>query len=202
MGDGMSANESEGAAKLCVYPDDTMFDLWAEWIRRKEHPDAPLGCPEWPEIRYFTQRLSGHASFTADAWQYLLDWLQVEHGLSGDTLWRTKRTEVVALLRAACQHRPRRSRGKEPQGRKKRIGKRPLEERDPLKFQVYERIQRAHRPGQQYTDTLDSLKGDQDFVGQVKEAGLKLTTAVVRAALALFDQRRREARKKQDTKPS
>src|SRR5262249_35485275 len=79
------------------------FDLWAEYIRLETNPDAPLNCPEWPEVRHFTRRLFKHDRFTADTWQCLLDWLQAEHGLSGDALWRTKRSQVVALLRAACE---------------------------------------------------------------------------------------------------
>jgi hypothetical protein len=83
--------------------------------------------------------------------------------------------------------------------RKRRGGKPPLEQTHPLRFQVYQRIEREHQPGDDYKDTVDRLKGNKDFTDQVEAAGLKLSTKLVRKALALFDQRQREARKKQET---
>jgi hypothetical protein len=89
-------------------------------------------------------------------------------------------------------------------GKKKRHGGRPaLEVSDPHKFQVYERIRGAHEPNTQHRDTVDRLKADRQFAEQVREAGLKLNTKLVRVALAYFDQRARsEARKKQETDPA
>jgi hypothetical protein len=83
--------------------------------------------------------------------------------------------------------------------RKRRDGKPPLEQSNPLKFQVYQRIEREHKPGDDYTATVDRLKGEKDFSDQVKAAGLKLGTKLVRNAIAFFDQRERDARKKQET---
>jgi hypothetical protein len=89
-------------------------------------------------------------------------------------------------------------------GKKKvKVGKRPLETSNPLKFQVYQRIQQEHQPGNEYLDTVDRLKADKQFAEQVKEAGLKLDTRLVRAALAFFDQRERaQAGKNQETDPA
>jgi hypothetical protein len=93
-------------------------------------------------------------------------------------------------------------RGRHGKPRQKRGGRKPLEESNPLKFQVYERIQREHEPGADYADTVDRLKADMDFADQLRDAGLKkLDTALVRTALAFFDQRKRDAaRKKQETR--
>jgi hypothetical protein len=86
---------------------------------------------------------------------------------------------------------------------KPRGGKRPLEETNPVAFQVYQRIRQEHRPGRRYADTIDRLKTDHQFTEQVKEAGLKLNSKLVKAALVLFDQRERDAaRKKQETDPT
>jgi hypothetical protein len=84
---------------------------------------------------------------------------------------------------------------------KKRGGRPRLELSKPMVFQVYQRIQDQHRPGEDYAETLDRLKSNKDFVEQVREAGLKkLSPALVRNALALFEQRKRDdARKKQET---
>jgi hypothetical protein len=79
-------------------------------------------------------------------------------------------------------------------------GKRPLEKSNPVQFQVYERIQQEHRADEEYTATVNRLKGDKDFTEQVKVAALKLDTKLVRRAVAFFDQRKRDqARKKQET---
>jgi hypothetical protein len=89
-------------------------------------------------------------------------------------------------------------------GKRRRAGGKPsLERSDPKKFQVYQRIQRDHQPGEPYADVVSRLKEDKDFGQQVKDAGLKLTTKLVRAALAFFGQRERDAaRKKQETDPA
>jgi hypothetical protein len=87
--------------------------------------------------------------------------------------------------------------------RNRKGGKRPLEESNPLQFQVYERIQREHQPCDEHIDTVNRLKADRDFAEQVKEAGLKLDTALVRNALACFAQRKRDqARKNQEIDPA
>jgi hypothetical protein len=88
--------------------------------------------------------------------------------------------------------------------RTNRGGKPPLEVTAPLKYQVYQRIRQAHRPGKQYADIVNELKADKDFVEQVQSAGLgKLNTKVVKNALAFFDQRKREqGSKKQETDPA
>jgi hypothetical protein len=87
--------------------------------------------------------------------------------------------------------------------RKRKGGRRPLEQSHPLRFQVYERIRQAHRPGNEYVGTVRRLKNDKDFMEQVEEAGEKLDTKLVRRALALFGQRPRDqARKQQETDPA
>jgi hypothetical protein len=78
-------------------------------------------------------------------------------------------------------------------------GGRRLEDSNPLKFQVYERIRRTHQPGKDYADSVAILNDDRDFIEQVKHAGLKkLDTGLVKNAVAFFDQREK-ARKKQET---
>jgi hypothetical protein len=91
--------------------------------------------------------------------------------------------------------------GTERKGR--RGGKRPLEESDPVRLQVYERIRREHRRGEEYVDAVGRLRANKDFAEQVQAAGLTLNTHLVRTALAFFDQRRRaQARNKQETGPA
>jgi hypothetical protein len=88
-----------------------------------------------------------------------------------------------------------------------RGGRKPLEQSkrksDQLRFQVYERIAREHQPAAEYVKTLQQLKGmdgSKDFEVQVKAAGLELNTKLVRNALAFFDQRKRDAaRRNQET---
>jgi hypothetical protein len=87
-------------------------------------------------------------------------------------------------------------------GKKKRGGKPSLKESDAL-FKLYERIRQVHRPGKRYSDAVDRLKAEKDFLELVKEAGVKLDTKLVRRAIAFFDQRQKaEARKKQETAPA
>jgi len=87
--------------------------------------------------------------------------------------------------------------------RKRKTGKRPLEQSNPLKYQVYERIRHTHTPGKAYVETVRHLKDDKGFMEQVQEAGEKLDTKLVRKALALFWQRPRDqARKQQETDPA
>jgi hypothetical protein len=84
------------------------------------------------------------------------------------------------------------------EGKKAKGKKKPLEKSNPLKAQVYDRIRREHRAGEQYADTLSRLKEDKDFVQQVAEAGLgKPTHKLIRNAVECFKQRERQARKNQ-----
>ena len=65
------------------------------------------------------------------------------------------------------------------------------------------KARREHQPNAAYRDTVDRLESDKQFVEQVREAGLKLNTELVRKAIAFFDRRKRdEARKKQETDPT
>jgi hypothetical protein len=87
--------------------------------------------------------------------------------------------------------------------KKKKVGRRRLEMSDPLKYQVYERIQRAHSPGDSYVDIVTRLQGDKDFAELVERAKEKLNTNLVKKALELFAQRRRgQAAKNQETLPA
>jgi hypothetical protein len=76
--------------------------------------------------------------------------------------------------------------------RKRRDGKRPLEQSNPLKFQIYDRIRQAHMRGENYVDTVTRLKEDKDFMEQVEEAGEKVDTKLVlnQAKLSSFSGRR------------
>jgi hypothetical protein len=87
---------------------------------------------------------------------------------------------------------------------KRKGGRRPLEQSNPLQSQVYKRIQEEHQPGQQLVETVKRLRRDANFVEQVKDASLgKLDTKLVRRAPAWFDQRERAAaRKNQETDPA
>jgi hypothetical protein len=100
----------------------------------------------------------------------------------------------------APSDQPTRPKGKSGQGAG---GRRELERCNPLQFQVYKRIQEEHQAGEQYVETVNRLKGDANFVEQVKDAGLKkLDAKLVRKALAFFDSRKRAAaRKSQETNP-
>jgi hypothetical protein len=101
----------------------------------------------------------------------------------------------------AGRHRP--AGGEEATRSKPKGGKRPLEQSNAVKHQIYTRIRKEHRPREQYIDVVDRLKADKDFTEQVRSAGLKLNSGLVRVALAFFDQRRRgQSRKKQKTEPA
>jgi hypothetical protein len=77
-----------------------------------------------------------------------------------------------------------------------------LETRDPLMFQVYERIHREHLPKESYADVVERLMNDKDFVEQVRLADLTLNRKLVKNAIAAIEQRKRDqARKKQETLP-
>jgi hypothetical protein len=79
-------------------------------------------------------------------------------------------------------------------------GKRRLEVSNPIKFQIYQRIQQVHQPPDTYADTIDRLKADRQFTEQIRDIGLRLNSTLVKNALAFFDQRRRDqARNKQET---
>lgn len=85
-------------------------------------------------------------------------------------------------------------------GGKQREARKRLEQREPLKFQVYQCIHKAHIPNAPYADVIEQLKADKQFLEQVKDAGLKLNDQLVRNAIACFDQRKRDAAtKKQET---
>lgn len=104
-------------------------------------------------------------------------------------------------LRASAGNDP--AEGEQPKQQGKTRGKRPLEQSNPLKFQIYDRIRREQRQlGEQYADIVARLKSDKDFAEQVTAAKLKLNAKLVRQALAFFDYRAREARKDQDIGPT
>jgi hypothetical protein len=68
----------------------------------------------------------------------------------------------------------------------RRRGAKTLKEKAPIKYQVYERIQREHQAGEQSHDTIERLKRDRQFLEQVQEAKLSLNPKLVRNALAYF----------------
>ncbi len=145
---------------------------------------------------------------------YLLDgtpsYMPIDPGsISARNAWQVQLRHLLAAARAMAgeqgeggnaglaRSRPRH--GDEPR-RKKRGGRPPLKESDGL-YKVYERIRQVHQPGGAYADTVARLKGDKDFLEQLKEAALqKPDSKLVRRALAFFSQAHRaEARKKQET---
>jgi hypothetical protein len=86
--------------------------------------------------------------------------------------------------------------GKQAEGRGSKIkarrpGPKPLKEKNPVKFQVYERIQREHQAGEQFHATIERLKHDRQFLEQVQEVKLKPNPKLVRNALAYFDTQNR-----------
>jgi hypothetical protein len=103
-------------------------------------------------------------------------------------LWRKLCQKWPIFAKAAQAERPTNQAGS---AKKKRGGRRRLETSKPLHFQVYDRILREHRPGEQYADIVKRLKQDRDFEQQVQDAGLKLNTKLVRSALAFSYQRKR-----------
>ena len=146
------------------------------------------------------------------------DWCNAQGRQHGDTLarmtWDAVRAEVAhALLLAQADDHTASSvglvpkqdegadsdsgqaKGEQAEGasaKKGRGGKRPLEKSNPLKLQVYQRIQQEHRQNEEYVEIVMRLKGDKDFDQQIKDAGLKkLDTKLVRTALAFFDQQKR-----------
>jgi hypothetical protein len=80
---------------------------------------------------------------------------------------------------------------KENRKAKRKCGRRRLPETDP-KVQVYSRIQREHQAGTARSDILERLRSDKDFVEQVAAAKLKLNGKLVKAALAFFEQRKKQ----------
>jgi hypothetical protein len=87
-----------------------------------------------------------------------------------------------------------------PKGTKKPLEKSDKES-DKLKLQVYNWIQSQHATGKKPAAILDALKADQDRREQVKQAGLKLNKALVKAALALHGQRERDQQRKNQESP-
>jgi hypothetical protein len=71
-------------------------------------------------------------------------------------------------------------------------------ESDKLRLEVYKRIRAEHDAGKKPAAILAELKANRDHKEQITQAGLKLSSAMVRAALAFFDQRERQSRKNQD----
>lgn len=84
-------------------------------------------------------------------------------------------------------------------GGKRKGGRKGLEKSNPIKLQIYQRIQQVHKPGQEYVLTVQELSKDKDFTDQVRDAKLKLDTQLVRQALAYFDTQTRN-RSGQQTK--
>jgi hypothetical protein len=111
------------------------------------------------------------------------------------TQWCENYPQVAATaLRALKEHcrldgsvydRTRRS-------KKGRGGRRPLESRDPVKFQIYDRIRQEHDGGAKPRDIQDRLKHDKYFMEQIEQARLKLSKPLVKRALAFFDWRKRQ----------
>ena len=82
-------------------------------------------------------------------------------------------------------------------------GRKQLEESNPMKLQVYQRIQKEHDADKRSKTILARLRSDKDFKEQVNSAGLKLTKNLIRSAIAFFAERRRqEVRKNQETDPA
>jgi hypothetical protein len=78
-------------------------------------------------------------------------------------------------------------------GKRRHGGGRPrLHKSDPLKLQVYQRIQREHEAGTRRGDILNRLKDDKDFVAQANEAKLPLKPRLVKNALAYFSGRKNQ----------
>src|SRR5262249_8841067 len=111
--------------------------------------------------------------------------------------WKeTLRKLRVAAEQLAAENPPARApegNDADNQKQKRQRGKRTLEKRKPLLFQVYERIRREHQPKEEYSVTIKRLQSDKQFVEQVRAAGKKLNTALVRKALDYFYQRDRRA---------
>jgi hypothetical protein len=74
---------------------------------------------------------------------------------------------------------------------KRKGGRRRLAETDP-KFQVYDRIRREHGAGTARSDIPERLRSDRDFMEQVEAAKLRLNRNLVKAALAFFEQRKKQ----------
>jgi len=98
--------------------------------------------------------------------------------------------EGMAALLDACydacaQFRPHSGKGKSQggtgpaEGKKPKRTKPPLHESNPLKFQVYQRIQKEHEAGKDRKAILSCLKADKDFTQQIHDAGLKLTKRLI-----------------------
>jgi hypothetical protein len=119
--------------------------------------------------------LTGFTPFMTDHWQ------------------ETLRKLRVAAEQLVAESPPARQTEGSNQKQKRRGGKRRLEVRNRLLFQVYDLIRREHRPGEEYGVTIDRLKSDKQFVEQVAAARQKLNTKLVRRALDYFYQRDRRA---------
>jgi hypothetical protein len=145
----------------------------------------------------------GRTRFEPSFFDQIDRWLRLEYGPDSDTYAVPLKTVADLVEAKVTNSQGGVGQGKDAGKKKRRGGKPPLEKTNSLKFQIYERIQREHQPGEDYADVVSRLKEDKDFGQQVKDAGLKLTPKLVRAALAFFDQRKRDAaRKKQETDPA
>jgi hypothetical protein len=86
---------------------------------------------------------------------------------------------------------------------KRKGGKPPLEksanQKDKLKLQIYERIQRLKNGGSRPAEILKRLKGEKDFMEQVKEAGLTLNMPLLNAAKAFYNQPNRKMKETQSS---
>jgi hypothetical protein len=142
-----------------------------------------------------------------NAWRELCRLLENLLGISpvhfdetADVMRSTVEELIARLVAPVVEGRDPRAARREP-GKRKRTGGRPrLEKSNPLKFHVYERIRQEYQPGEEHVDMVSRLKADKDFFDQVKTAGLRPNTQLVRTALAFFEQRERDkARKKQET---
>ena len=58
---------------------------------------------EWRSIRYNACLKFGHDRFDNSTWDFLIDWLMVEHRKTSGEILQTKRVEVVALLKSAIK---------------------------------------------------------------------------------------------------
>jgi hypothetical protein len=141
-------------------------------------------------------RGAGHVPITANElgrrvrWERLLEWVRNAGDYS--VFWFTlqvRRFESIVTADA-------KSSGK---SKPKRKGTPPLEKRNPLKYQIYQRIEKERKAGTKRADILSLLKSDAALKEQLMEAGLKPSKKLVHAAIGYFSQ---PTCKKQETPPS
>ncbi len=83
--------------------------------------------------------------------------------------------------------------------KKCRRGKRPLEDSDPIRFQIYSRIKEALDKGVKRSQIANHFGNDTDFKMQLKQKDLKLNSTLVHRVVSFFVQRKC---KMKDTQPS